>query len=220
MIVRGALGLIGACAAAIAVGGVLGWLSRGFYVIGLLPIALGLAAGATVTLAALAGGPRGPRALGVAGLAIVCGWLAFSWVEDHHFQEVWRDDLTRARLADAGAPADAFDPDTVRDEVAGDADALLASQVEADVGMGGPVGRWLFRARSGVRLVGAWTSSRGLAVGIGGAVVWATLELLIAFALALTVLRRGRSADEEDQLEQERDEEDRRAAQADDTGLT
>jgi hypothetical protein len=71
-----------------------------------------------------------------------------------------------------------------------DAAERLEEQVHTQTGYGGPVGRWLLRSKSGVRILGPWKSSRGLNVGTAGASVWGLMQLLLAAWVAREVLRR------------------------------
>ena len=73
---------------------------------------------------------------------------------------------------------------------ASDADQVLERQVVADVGFGGIAGRWVFRAQGGIRLAGSVTSSRGLPVGVPGAILATMLELGLAIFIARRIVKR------------------------------
>lgn len=201
---RALLGLVLAAsvavAASFAVGVGLGALSKSLWVIGLDVMVLGLVVG--VALAALLGatGRLGMRRAGVgalAGVAVVIGWAAVQLQEDRHLREQYGLDFARARAAASGLAPDALaravgeGPDGLVFWAHG-ADAELEAQVEREVGCGGVIGRWWWRAASGVRLAGSWGASRGLPVGRVGAVVWSVLDIGLGTALAVTVVGRAR----------------------------
>lgn len=171
-----------------------GWVSRYSYVIGLLVLVLGLVAGAMTGVAELvARGRIGRSAPWIAVASILLGWVAFQWMDDVHFQQTFRDDFAAARFADSGASADEAITDGDIDFYGEDAPDALEDQVVGRSGTGGIVGRWLFRAEAGVRLIGPWNNGRGVAVGLAGAVFWALLEVLLSVLLARLVLGRMRS---------------------------
>lgn len=192
---RAALGLplqlllAGSLAFGVGVG--LGFLSRGFYVIGLLPLALGLLAGAAVGfIAVMTGGPWRLGARFAAVAAIVIGWCAFQYVDDYTFQHVYQAEITRVHgIVDEVPPELLKDPDALA-FLGKDASQSLDDAVRAEVGQSGFVGRWLFRAERGVRLVGPFVGGRGLPLGTAGAIVWGLLELGLAKLLAVLVIRR------------------------------
>ena len=169
----------------------LGAASTMFFVVGLLPIATGVAAGVGASIGHLALGRRpGRGAFMGACLGVCVGWLCFQAWDDHHFQAVWAQDLASSREATTGMPPNAgFGEDDVP-FFAPDASERLEEQVIDATGTGGPLGRWMLRAQNGVRLLGPWKGSRGLAVGSTGAWIWALLELLIAAWISREVLRR------------------------------
>ena len=214
----------------------LGALSRGFYLIGLVPLVVGALAGGGVTFVALmTSGPwgRAPRVSALA--AVVVGAASFHVADDLSFQAAYRDDVGRAR-----AIADQVPPELLRDRdaagfVAQDADALLEAAVVAAVGRGGASGRWLFRSDRGVRLVGPLVGGRGLPLGRWGAAVAALAELALAFWLASRIVRRVEhtlasraaaegqalaSPGEVEDLDEERREEGGRGDEAHGAGLT
>jgi hypothetical protein len=182
-----ALALLAAGALGLAVG----WLSRTGYVIALGPLVVGLAAGAAAGFAALVfAEPRAGVTRAAALLAVLAGWGALQWMDDVHFVATFREEYAGYAFADTGATDDALLGDHERALFAPDADADLAFQVREATGMDGALGRWLWRARQGVRLFGPWHASRGLAVGAAGAAVWALVELLLGWLVARAVLRR------------------------------
>ncbi len=190
-LIRGTGQAVVAATLAVGVACGLGWASRLVYIAGLWPLTIGLAAGAGAAFAALVLGGlpgRGPRVAAVVASVLGLGTLAA--MDDLHFRAAWRADLAAARFADSGAgPTEALEAD----EVAfwGDnADVLLDAQAMADTGAQGFAGRWLLRADAGVRLFGGWQASRGLPVGVWGAAIWSLLELALAIAVALGVIRR------------------------------
>ena len=190
---------------AVLVASALGAASTTFFVVGLLPIATGVAAGVGASIAHLAlGHSPGRGAFLCACLGVLLGWLCFQAWDDHHLQSTWAQDLASAREVTTGMPASAgFDEDDVP-FFAPDAAERLEEQVRELTGQSGALGRWMLRAESGVRLLGPWKQSRGLAVGPYGAWVWALLELLIAAWVAREVLRRvqpDESARETDDLD-------------------
>lgn len=193
---RGALlqlALGGAAAFALGVG--LGFLSRDLFVVGLLPLVLGVGVGAAVGFVALLnGGPWRAVAVALAFVSIAVGWLAFQALEDHHFRTIFRDQVAKSQAVGDSLPTSLLEgPDTVA-FLGRDAERLLEEAAIAQVGQGGPVGRWLMRADRGVRLVGPMIGGRALPVGQAGAVAWAALELALATVLAGLVLRRARRA--------------------------
>ena len=169
----------------------LGSASTTFFVVGLLPISVGVAAAVGASVGHLSlGKPPGRGALLAAAVGILIGWLCFQAWDDHHFRAVWAQDLASAREVTTGMPAGAdFGEDGVP-FFAPDADERLEEQVLEATGTGGSLGRWLLRSQSGVRLIGPWKSSRGLPIGTPGAVVWALLQLLLAGWISHQVLRR------------------------------
>jgi hypothetical protein len=183
----------------------LGAASPFFYVIGLLPVLLGLSAGVGASTVCLTlGTDLGRRTLMGLVVGILVGWCTFQWWEDRHFQAVWAQDLAKAREIATGLPADAgFGEDDVA-FFAPESEAELGEQIRAVTGRDDRLGRWLFRADAGVRLVGPWDSSRGLKVGRAGAVAWAIFELLLATLVGravLTRVTRARSAREAEHLD-------------------
>ena len=182
--------LLGA-ALAFGVGLALGFLSSGFYLIGVLPLALGLLTGAAAGfIAVMTGGPWRAGARVAALLAILVGWGAFQYGDDAAFQRAYAADVVRTRAIADDLPADLLED---RDAIAflgQDAGRTLDAAVTAEVGQGGFVGRWLFRAERGVRIVGPLKGGRGLPVGTAGAIVWAALEIALAGVLAHLVIRR------------------------------
>lgn len=190
-----ALQLTLAAAATFALGVALGYLSRDLFVIGLLPLLLGVGAGAAVSFVALLnGGPWRLPALAAAFVAITAGWAAFQVMEDHHFEALFREQVARAQAVGDSLPLSLLEgPDTTA-FLSRDAERLLEEAAIAQVGRGGALGRWLMRADRGVRLVGPMVGGRALPVGQGGAIVWAALELALATLFAALVLRRARRA--------------------------
>ncbi len=169
----------------------LGAASPIFFVVGLLPLTTGLAAGVGASVAHLALGRKpGRLALASACVGILAGWLCFQAWDDHHLQSVWAQDLASAREVTTGMPADAGFGDDGVPFFAPDASERLEEQVLKKTGHGGPLGRWLLRAQSGVRLLGPWKSGRGLDVGTTGACIWSLIQLLVAAWVAREVLRR------------------------------
>lgn len=184
-----------ACAFGSVLGLALGWLSWRFWVIGLFGVLGGLAIGWMLAVATLwLGRISGVRAIAV--LAIVASWLALQVLEDHNLlraNRVAHAELNAKRLDDL-APAD-------RERIAaaggveflaGDGDEVLEARVVAAVGFGGPIGRWIFRGQSGVRLAGDLRAGRALPVGVAGFVVASVLEVALAVFLALRIVRRAR----------------------------
>lgn len=169
----------------------LGAASTFFFVLGLLPLATGLAAGVGASIAHLALGRKlGRMALMGACVGILAGWFSFQAWDDHHFQSVWAQDLTHAREVTTGMPPDADFGEEGLAFFAPDASERLEEQVLKETGHRGPLGRWLLRSQSGVRLLGPWKSSRGLDVGTAGACIWSLIQLLLATWVAREVLRR------------------------------
>ncbi len=183
--------LIFALLASAALGALLGWASDHAYVIGLAPLLIGVGAGAAACVAAL--GLRGTLTRGTVAsgtLAALVGLAVVVGLEDRQFCAAYRRDLAQARYVAAGVPENqAFSDEDLPFYEAG-ADTTLEAYVVQTTGVGGPVGRWLLRADSGVRLVGPWEASRGLPVGRWGAALWALAEVLIACLMVRLVVRR------------------------------
>jgi hypothetical protein len=181
-----------------AVGIGLGWLSWSVWVIGMHALVAGVVVGALVGFGlALTGGPWGRAARVVAALGVLAGWVAEQAIEDRHLLAAHRADVAIAAQATTGLTAEqrerAFGGEGESDArvLAGrGADRKLEEEVALAVGIGGPVGRWIFRAGEGVRLAGSWRQSRGLPVGVVGAVVWALAENALGLYLAHRVLKR------------------------------
>jgi len=179
-----------AAALAFGVGVGLGALASVFFVIGLLEVLLGLAAGAGAGVIALtSAGPWGwvPRAAAV--LAVVVGWCAFQVLEDQHLIA-----SHAARHAELRAVSDAIDPRVLDPEavafLARHGRAELEREVVQQTGVGGLPGRFLYRAEAGIRVFGPVEGGRGLAVGLVGALIWHVLQLLLASLIAVAVIRR------------------------------
>lgn len=189
-----------AAAGALGAGVALGALSWNLWVVGLPILVLGLVVGVALTGMLIATGDLGRARWSVrvsAIVAVAIGWAAIQVMDDGHMREAYRIDLARARAAASGLPPAELQKslgtgDEAVDFLGRGADALLEKQVEAEVGAGGVVGRWWWRAESGVRLAGSYRESRGLPVGRAGALVWALAEMSLASALALVVVRRAR----------------------------
>lgn len=180
-----------------ALGAGLGWLSWHFWVVGLAGLVLGLVVGWTLAVCAgWLGSP--PRFLvGVALLGVLAGWTVLQVFEDHHQRTAYRITLAETRAVETGLPP--ADVGKVLaagglDYLAAEGDAALESQVVAAVGVGGPVGRWLFRAEGGVRLAGSWRAGRALPVGIPGVAIATLLELSLGVFIAMRVVRRAERA--------------------------
>lgn len=185
------LELLAGAALSVALGLAAGALSATIYVIGLPPLAVGLGAGAGVAIAGLMRrGRPGPKSLAPAILAVLMGIVAFNWMDDGHFQRQHaRDWATSSAVADGVEDLSLLSEEDLA-MLARDAAPILDKEAIAQTGHGGFVGRWLLRAESGVRLLGPWSNSRGLDVGLAGALVWLALELVIAALLARAVLVR------------------------------
>lgn len=220
---RRAAETLGACLAAGIPAVALGLASKTFYVIGLLPVVTGLCAGAGAGAGALVSSGRIGRATWAgAVVGILVASTAFWAIEDGHFQGVFADDLAASRYVASGMPTDGELPRDERAFFASDAAEALDKEVRRETGYGGAVGRWIVRARSGVRLLGPWDRSRGLSVGLPGAVAWAVIELLLAMWVARKVLHRlaqRTSAREPDDLDGQRHDDDRAADPGDGGGL-
>jgi hypothetical protein len=176
-------------------GAVLGYASSEVYVIGLAALAMGLTSGAVVSVVSLlAVGSLAPRAWLCAALGVLSGWVALQSAEDAAFQAHWREDYAAAQQAAAGVdPGAGLGADEQSFYVDG-ANAALAEEVHRVAGMGGALGRWLFRAESGVRLLGPARGGRGLAVGRVGVLIWSVIEILLALLIAQRLLDRVREA--------------------------
>jgi hypothetical protein len=176
-------------------GAVLGYASSQIYVIGLAALAIGLTAGAVVSVVSLlAWGGLVPRAWLSAGLAVIAGLVALQVAEDQTFQAHWREDYAAAQQAAAGVDLSAgLGADEQAFYVDGAAVALEA-QIARVTGNKGFLGRWFFRAESGVRLLGPARGGRGLAVGRVGALIWSAIEILLAFLIAHRLLDRVRES--------------------------
>ncbi len=176
----------------VALGAFLGWLSWYFWVIGLAGLVLGLASGWSLAVLHAWLGLRGAGTL-AAAVAIITGWATLQVFEDGHQRTSFRHAQARVNAASTGlSPAEVqrqLDAGNV-DFLARDADDVLERQVVADIGFGGIAGRWLFRAQGGVRLVGSVMSSRGLPVGVPGAIVVNLLELGAAVVIARRIVKR------------------------------
>jgi len=184
-------GAVAALALAAGVGAAAGV----FYVWGLGPALVGLAAGAGVGFALLTlEGAVPPGAWRLAALGVALGWVALQVADDLRFRAAFREDRVAASFEDSGAPPEAVLEEGDEAFYGRGADEALEAQVVAETGHGGFVGRWLFRAREGVRLFGSWRHGRGLPVGLPGAVVASVLELLLGLYAARALLGRiGRS---------------------------
>lgn len=176
----------------VALGAVLGWLSWYFWVIGLAGLVLGLACGWSLAVLRAWLGVRGGVTL-VATVAIVAGWATLQVFEDGHQRAAFRHAQARVNAASTGlSPAEVqrqLDAGNL-EYWAADAEAVLERQVVADVGFGGITGRWLFRAQGGVRLAGSVSSSRGLPIGVPGAIIAHLLELGLAVFIARRIVKR------------------------------
>lgn len=172
------------------VGLLLGFLSRGFFVVGLLEVGLGLAAGAGVAIIALTtGGPWRAPARVAAILAVLVGWGAFQVMEDYQFQAMFGAQIAEQRAVGDALPPKLLDEAAVR-LLARSADGQLEREVRRVTGHGGFVGRALYRAKHGIRLIGPMDDGRGLSVGLGAAVAWMVLQLALAGLVAHVVIRR------------------------------
>ncbi len=190
----GAFALELALAAALAgtVGLGIGWLSRSFFVAGLWSVVVGVAAGAAVAfVATLTGGPWRGLARVATVAAVLTGWLAAQTMEDHGFRAAFADQVARQRAISDALPPELLREESARALLGRGAERQLAELLERQVGRSDAVGRWLYRADHGVRLIGPVDGGRGLDVGRGGAVAWAAAEIVLATWLAWVVLRRG-----------------------------
>lgn len=192
-----ALAALASLAVGGALGALLGWLSWRFWVIGLLALVLGLALGWTLAvLTAWLGRP--PRVLvGVALLGVLAGWSVLQVFEDHHQRTAYRIALAETRAVQTGLPpaeVGAVLAAGGTGYLAAEGDAALDVQVESKVGLGGPLGRWLFRAEGGVRLAGSWRQGRALPVGIPGVAIATVLELALGAYLATRIVRRAQAS--------------------------
>ncbi len=189
---------LAATVAAFALGLALGAMSWAFMVVGLWALATGLAVGIVLATLYLAQGAAPRRGLVVASalVAALAGWGAMRIIEDGHLVDQFRGEVARSRAASTGLPSAELErvlaaPGAI-DYWARGAELDLEQQVAAEVGFGGVIGRWWWRAGNGVRLAGSWSGSRGLPVGRGGALVWTFIELGLAAWIALRVTTRGR----------------------------
>ena len=181
-----------------AIGVGLGWLSWSIWILGMHALVAGLAVGALVGFGlALTGGPWGRAARVIAALGILAAWVAEQAIEDRHLLAAHRADIAIAEPATTDLSAElrerAFGGEGEADArvLAGrGADRKLEEEVVLAVGIGGPVGRWIFRAGEGVRLAGSWRQSRGLPIGVAGAIGWALVENALGLYLAHRVLKR------------------------------
>ena len=189
---KAALATVATLAVCVALGASLGGLSWYFWVIGLAGLVLGLASGWTLAvLRAWLGVRRGATL--IATLSIVAGWATLQVFEDGHQRAAFRHAQARVNAASTG-----LSPVEVQRQLdagnieywASDADQVLERQVVADVGFGGIAGRWVFRAQGGIRLAGSVTSSRGLPVGVPGAILATMLELGLAIFIARRIVKR------------------------------
>jgi hypothetical protein len=179
---------LGAVAVAGGVGLGVGWLGSWAHVALLGPLVVGLSAGAAASFFGLwlGSSPRSREV--VAALAVLAGILGLQVAEDWQFRGAFAEDLGMARYTGDGGldrppPAELLARAT-------DAEELLEAQVVADAGIGGPLGRSLFRAAAGIRLFGAIRQSWFLAVGRLGGVAFALAELGLALWLGRRVLAR------------------------------
>lgn len=175
------------------VGGALGVVSPYVYVALLGPILLGVSVGGGTSMVALVSGARlaGAATLAVL-LGVTAGLFVGHYLDDRHMTAAYIEDYARAAMVANGVPEEAgFDEAELAFYADGAADAL-ERVVRRDTGQGGALGRWLFRADSGVRLFGPLAESRGLAVGRVGAAIFAGLELALAFAVGALVVGRVR----------------------------
>lgn len=182
--------------AALAVGVGLGLLSWHFWVILLFPVALGAAIGWAVAFSVFAlgsgasAGRRVPMAL--IALSVALGFTIEQTFEDHHQRRAFAESVFLTRAAGSG-----LDPEEIARlrEVSGtaflarDADAELDAQVEARLGLGGPLGRFVSRLEAGVRLGGPYVGGRGLELGLPGGILVLCLELGLAFLIARRIAR-------------------------------
>ncbi|MEE2779445.1 MAG: hypothetical protein VYE15_02900 [Myxococcota bacterium] len=170
----------------------LGSLSWGVFVVALLPLCVGVGAGAGALLGALVTrGEPNRGSLVAACLAVVGGWLIFQAFDDHHFRQAWAVDLAQAQAAASGMAGESPSPEDEVAFFAPDAPEALSREVKRQVGFDGPVARWWLRAHQGVRLLGPWEASRGLPVGPWGALAWGLAELVLGCWVARRVLARG-----------------------------
>jgi len=170
---------------------ILGSLSWVFFVVGLVPLCLGLGAGSGALLGSLISrGAPSPATLWASALAMLCAWVLFQGFDDHHFRTAWANDLAQARAAGSGLAGESPTPGDEVAFFAPDADAQLSREVLRQVGFDGPVARWWVRAHQGIRLLGPWEASRGLPVGPWGALAWSALELVLGVWIARRVLSR------------------------------
>lgn len=193
--VAAAAGAVLGVAAAAGVGATAGV----FYVWGLGPALVGLASGAGVgfALLTLAGAvPRGAWRL--AALGVLLGWVGLQLADDLRFRAAFREDRVAAAFEDSGAPPEATLEDGDEAFLGRGADDLLDAQVIAETGRGGVLGRWLFRAREGVRLFGSWRHGRGLSVGLWGALLAALAEVTLGLCAARALLARLRGPGDRD----------------------
>ena len=182
---------LGALLGAGALAAILGSLSWGVFVVGLLPLCVGIGAGAGALLAALVTRGRPNRgSLVAAALAVVGGWVIFQGFDDHHFRQAWALDLAQARAAASGVAGESPAPGDEVAFFAPEASEELSREVHRQVGFEGPVARWWLRSHQGIRLLGPWEASRGLPVGPWGALVWALLEMVLGCWVARRVLSR------------------------------
>ncbi|MCA9517657.1 MAG: hypothetical protein KC635_22105 [Myxococcales bacterium] len=172
------------------VGLALGYVSRGFFVVGLLEVGLGLAAGAGVAVLALTtGGPWRAPARAAAVVAVLVGFAAFQFTEDQRFQDLFGEHVAEQRAVGDALPPELLDEEAVK-LLAKSAGEQLARQVRRDTGHDGFVGRFLYRAKRGIRLIGPMDSGRGLAVGLELSLAWMVVELALAGLVAHAVIRR------------------------------
>lgn len=184
---------LAALSAGTLVGALLGLASPYVYIALLGPIVLGVTVGGAASVAALVSGLRLAGAAKLAVLAgVVAGLFVSQYLEDRQMRAAYIEDYARAAMVANGVPEDAgFDESELAFYADGAADALERF-VEHSTGQGGALGRWLFRADSGVRLFGPLAASRGLALGRVGAGIFAAIELALAFAVGALVVGRVR----------------------------
>lgn len=183
-------------ALAVLVGVGFGLLSWHFWVILLFPVALGAALGWAIAFSAFAmgGGRTGARRVPTAliALGVVLGFSTEQVFEDHHQRRAFAEAVFTTQAAGSGLA-----PDEIARlrEVSGtsflakDADAELDAQVQARLGLGGPLGRFLSRLEAGVRLGGPYVGGRGLELGLPGGLLALALELSLALLIARRVAR-------------------------------